>query len=90
MSDRPPQVILAQVGAPLQWISAGTDDLRRFWKGTPRSAYYNTAHHHDEVMDKQIKPAFMFYASRWGIHGGSDVLLLEMACWPSTVSIAPD
>ena len=90
MGATPPQVIIAQVGAPMLWIRASVDDLRKFWKRTPRSAYYNTANNHDEVLDKRIKPSFMLYASRWGPHGDSELLLLEMVCWPSAVSIAPD
>ena len=90
MADSPPHVLLAQVGAPMLWIRLSVEDLRKFWKRTPRSAYYNTAHHHDEVLDKRIKPSFMLYASRWGSHGDSELLLLEMVCWPSGVSVVPD
>ena len=90
MSDTPPQIIIAQVGAPMLWPRMSVEDAHKFWKRTPRSAYYFTARDHDDVMDKSIKPSFMFYPSRWGSHGDSEVLLLEMVCWPSGVSIVPD
>ena len=90
MSSSPPQIIIAQVGAPMLWMQASSENLQRFWKGTPLSAYYNTARDHDDLIDKSIKPSYMVYASKWGTHDGSELLLLEMVCWPSAVSIVPD
>lgn len=87
MSDNPPVLVIAQVGAPMRWVRSNREDLRRFWRGTPRSAYYQTAESHDDVYDRTLGPGMMFYASRWEDHDSCPVLLLEMVFWPSKVNV---
>ena len=76
-----PRIVLVQVAAPLMWMKP--ENNLSFWKRTPKSAYYFTANDHNEILDKSIKPNFIFYASTWGLFGSSPLLVMEMVCWPS-------
>lgn len=77
-----PQLIFAEVGAPLMWPKTTQGELTLFWKRTPKSAYYHTARSHSEEVDTSVIPNFILYASLWGMHEGKKLVLLEMVCWP--------
>jgi len=80
ITEKEASIVIAQVGAPLLWPQR--ESIRSFWKRTPKSGYYHTAHSHDEVLDKSKKPNFIFYASEWEPFGEFTLVLLEMVCWP--------